>query len=61
MKPETPGCCFLPQKDCGQGGDLDTLDYISSHPTWFPLGFVAEGFQEWQHASTDAERNQSAK
>lgn len=28
MKPETTGCCFLPEKDCGHGGDFDTLGYM---------------------------------
>lgn len=28
MKPEITGCCFLPQKDCEQGGGLNTLGYM---------------------------------
>lgn len=29
----------------------------ASRPIWFPPGFVAEGFQEWQHLGTATERN----
>lgn len=56
MKPETAGCCFLPEKDCGHGGDFDTLGYM-----FITSCLVSSGLCCWRFSRVAASKNRCWK